>query len=98
MVDAPPSELHAARDPKPDSESESEFIDKAPPQSESPEPQLKTSSGRRRGRRKIMKKKTIKDDEGYLGNLSSLQYFQASGLMKVNSNERGTGMGVVFGR
>lgn len=32
-----------------------------------PEPQVVVSGGRRRGRRKIMKKKTLKDDEGYLG-------------------------------
>lgn len=33
----------------------------------SPEPSVITSGGRRRGKRKIIKKKTIKDDEGYLG-------------------------------
>ena len=33
----------------------------------SPEPPLTVTGGRRRGRRKIMKKKTIKDEEGYLG-------------------------------
>lgn len=32
-----------------------------------PEPQVAVNGGRRRGRRKVMKKKTIKDDEGYLG-------------------------------
>ena len=31
------------------------------------EPQLIASGGRRRGRRKVLKKKTLKDDEGYLG-------------------------------
>ena len=30
-----------------------------------------TDGGRRRGRRKVMKKKTIKDDEGYLGTQSA---------------------------
>lgn len=33
----------------------------------STEPQVVVSGGRRRGRRKIMKKKTLRDDEGYLG-------------------------------
>ena len=33
----------------------------------SPEPSVVVSAGRRRGRRKVMKKKTIKDEEGYLG-------------------------------
>lgn len=36
-----------------------------------PEPEPKeivtVQGGRRRGKRKIMKKKTVKDDEGYLG-------------------------------
>ena len=31
------------------------------------EPVIEVSGGRRRGRRKIIKKKTVKDDEGYLG-------------------------------
>ena len=31
------------------------------------EPTVTVSGGRRRGRRRVMKKKTIKDDEGYLG-------------------------------
>ena len=33
----------------------------------SPEPPAVTTEGRRRGRRKVMKKKTMKDEEGYLG-------------------------------
>ncbi len=36
----------------------------------SPEPSIVTTGGRRRGRRKVMRKKTIKDDEGYLGTYS----------------------------
>ena len=44
-----------------------------------PEPEPKeivtVQGGRRRGKRKIMKKKTVKDDEGYLGeNLDLHQY------------------------
>ena len=47
---------------------QSASIDKNEPfQEPSPEPQVVVSGGRRRGRRKIMKKKTLKDDEGYLG-------------------------------
>ncbi|MCJ1265569.1 hypothetical protein MMC22_005449 [Lobaria immixta] len=46
---------------------QSASIDKNEPfQEPSPEPQVVVSGGRRRGRRKIMKKKTLKDDEGYL--------------------------------
>ncbi len=37
------------------------------PTAASPEPAAVTVGGRRRGRRKIMKKKTSKDEEGYLG-------------------------------
>ena len=39
----------------------------ATPKEPSPEPAVTVTGGRRRGRRKIMKKKTIKDEEGYLG-------------------------------
>ena len=34
------------------------------------ESQATIPGGRRRGRRKVMKKKTLKDDEGYLGSLT----------------------------
>ncbi|KAK0512148.1 hypothetical protein JMJ35_005276 [Cladonia borealis] len=36
------------------------------PKEASPQPAVTVSGGRRRGRRKVMKKKTIKDEEGYL--------------------------------
>ena len=50
--------------PKPEPKAE-------PPKAASPEPQTKVtvSGGRRRGRRRVMKKKTVKDAEGYLGEL-----------------------------
>lgn len=38
-----------------------------------PELSVATSGGRRRGRRKVMKKKTIKDEEGYLSTCSSMR-------------------------
>lgn len=45
-----------------------EAIEIPPAQKEpSPEAPVVVSDGRRRGRRKVMKKKTIKDEEGYLG-------------------------------
>ena len=43
------------------------------PKEPSPEPAVTVTGGRRRGRRKIMKKKTIKDEEGYLGLCPSRQ-------------------------
>ena len=41
-------------------------------QAPSPEPVVTVTAGRRRGRRKVIKKKTIKDEEGYLGTQSYL--------------------------
>lgn len=38
------------------------------------QPSLTISEGRRRGRRKVMKKKTLKDEEGYLGMWTPLRY------------------------
>lgn len=56
-------------------ESAAEESQQIEPQKESePEPKetVTVQGGRRRGKRKIMKKKTVKDDEGYLGeNLES---------------------------
>lgn len=40
---------------------------KEEPEPEPQEPKSRVENGRRRGRRRIMKKKTVKDEEGYLG-------------------------------
>ena len=37
------------------------------PKEDEPEPTVTVENGRRRGRRRVMKKKTVKDEEGYLG-------------------------------
>lgn len=37
------------------------------PKAEEPGPTVTVQNGRRRGRRRVMKKKTVKDEEGYLG-------------------------------
>ena len=51
--------------------STSDALDRsAQPAMATPEPPVAVSGGRRRGRRKVMKKKTIKDEEGYLGVLT----------------------------
>lgn len=42
------------------------------------EESIKLSDGRRRGRRRIMTKKTIKDEEGYLGMPTCYQYIRAT--------------------
>lgn len=39
----------------------------ATPKEDEPEPTVTVQNGRRRGRRRVMKKKTVKDEEGYLG-------------------------------
>lgn len=47
----------------------------ATPKEASPEPAVTTvSGGRRRGRRKVMKRKTTKDEEGYLGLHPTFRY------------------------
>lgn len=79
----------------------------APQQVSSPEPHNMVSGGRRRGRRKIMKKKTLKDDEGYLGSYTlQLDRYMSRGqftaircsslLIPIHSYERRTSMGVIF--
>lgn len=37
-----------------------------------PKEEITVQGGRRRGRRQVMKKKTIKDEEGYLGTYSAV--------------------------
>lgn len=54
----------------------SEFVIDKSAESE-PEPVVKVEDGRRRGKRRVMKKKTMKDEEGYLGMYGSL-YMEAS--------------------
>ena len=54
--------------PPADGSQDSEPIDLPKSQaSPPPETTVSVSNGRRRGRRKVMKKKMIKDEEGYLG-------------------------------
>lgn len=79
----------------------------APQQAPSPESHTMVSGGRRRGRRKIMKKKTLKDDEGYLGSyMLQIDRYTSRGqfttvhcrslLIPIHSYERRTSMGVVL--
>lgn len=49
------------------------------PKEEEPEPTVTVQDGRRRGKRRVMKKKTVKDEEGYLG-----KHFSAFKLNKAN--------------
>jgi DNA polymerase delta subunit 3 len=50
-----------------DTPKESEAEDSQGTKQEEPKETMTVENGRRRGRRRIMKKKTVKDDEGYLG-------------------------------
>jgi DNA polymerase delta subunit 3 len=47
---------------------------------EEPKETMTVENGRRRGRRRIMKKKTVKDDEGYLG--ESMKFMNYSTCIK----------------
>jgi len=62
MPDAPVTEDPAPEELKPaESEKDSE-----------PKEEVNVQAGRRRGRRQVMKKKTVKDEEGYLGAYSAV--------------------------
>ena len=50
-----------------DAAKESEAEDSRGAKQEEPKETMTVENGRRRGRRRVMKKKTVKDDEGYLG-------------------------------
>ena len=50
-----------------DTPKESEAEDSQGAKKEEPKETMTVENGRRRGRRRVMKKKTVKDDEGYLG-------------------------------
>ena len=80
MADAPPAEAKTAEE----EEEEAAPIDKAAaPQVEEKEAFVEVSGGRRRGRRRVMKKWTMKDEEGYLGEPN--QVFLDSGAVAANN-------------
>ena len=56
-----------ADEPAPQDDSEPTDRPTAPSPDTSPEPAVTANGVRRRGRRKVIRKKTIKDEEGYLG-------------------------------
>jgi DNA polymerase delta subunit 3 len=64
MVDAPTNT--ATEEASEDAENESDSKAEAQTKPE-PEETITVSDGRRRGRRRVMKKKTVQDEEGYLG-------------------------------
>ena len=59
MPDAPIAEEKQSEAPQPDNADT--------PKEDEPEPPVTVENGRRRGKRRVMKKRTVKDEEGYLG-------------------------------
>lgn len=68
MMDQEDEEMEDAATPVAEPEEPENAIDKvSPPKEEEPKETVKVENGRRRGRRRVMKKVTAKDEEGYLG-------------------------------
>jgi DNA polymerase delta subunit 3 len=64
---------------------------------EEPKETLTVENGRRRGRRRVMKKKTVKDDEGYLGEpIQPHNYMYSASILTSRSDARRSSMGVLF--
>ena len=69
----------------------------APKEELEEKPTVTVSGGRRRGRRKVNKKKTMKDAEGYLGELYRLAFGLAlRSMLTQSSHERGSCVGIIF--
>lgn len=70
MMDQEDEPMEDVPTPAEDSQEVAEPIDAAESQAEEqPKETVTVENGRRRGRRRVMKKKTVKDEEGYLGTL-----------------------------
>jgi DNA polymerase delta subunit 3 len=65
---------------------------------EEPKETLTVENGRRRGRRRVMKKKTVKDDEGYLGESVEFLIHTYDMILTSRSDTRRSSMGVLFRR
>lgn len=76
-------------------------LDKAPAQEDEPKETVTVENGRRRGRRRVMKKRTVKDEEGYLGNISHpvlLHQTFSADSSRLRSHERRSGVGIFLRR
>jgi DNA polymerase delta subunit 3 len=69
-MDDAPTKITAA-DASEDAEDEPDSKSEAQTKQE-PEETVTVTDGRRRGRRRVMKKKTVQDEEGYLGMFSRI--------------------------
>ena len=68
MMDAEDEEMEDVPTPAAESQDAESPVEKAEVQKvEEPKETVTVENGRRRGRRRVMKKKTVKDEEGYLG-------------------------------
>ena len=76
MMDAEDEEMEDPGTPAAESQdAETPVEDAETPKEEEPKETVTVENGRRRGRRRVMKKKTVKDEEGYLGMLRSNTLF-----------------------
>lgn len=66
MEDAPSNPIDSAPETPQESTDQSQIVEPA----DEPVETVTVTNGRRRGRRRVMKKKTVKDEEGYLGMLN----------------------------
>jgi DNA polymerase delta subunit 3 len=64
---------------------------------EEPKETVTVTGGRRRGRRRVMKKKTMKDEEGYLGKRILCNAYSCAKLTGYSDQGR-SGMGILLGR
>ena len=82
MEDEPMEDVEDSNDQDAiDTPKESEAEDSQGAKQEEPKETMTVENGRRRGRRRVMKKKTVKDDEGYLG-----ESLPVSDLYTTNTN------------
>lgn len=65
---------------------------------EEPKETMTVENGRRRGRRRVMKKKTVKDEEGYLGESFVTGTHCLDCQLTYHSYERRSGMGILLRR
>jgi DNA polymerase delta subunit 3 len=89
MMDAEDEEMDDVPTPAAEVESQEpeNAIDKADsPKEEEPKETVTVEDGRRRGRRRVMKKKTVKDEEGYLGKYSPHIYLSSLLYVRRDAN------------
>lgn len=68
-----------------------------PPKPAELKEEVTIQGGRRRGKRQVMKKRTVKDDEGYLGGFSLTHEGKVDRLI-ISSHSRGTNLGIILRR